>query len=105
MRTVGLFEAKQKLSELVQRAREGEKIGITRRGELTAILVPAAPETSLRDVFQDIDTESSVVSARQSLGTARALVRLRCKWNQAAIRLRQARSQATRFKIGKSARR
>ena len=29
MRTVGLFEAKQKLSELVQRAREGEKIGIT----------------------------------------------------------------------------
>ena len=54
MRTVGLFEAKQKLSELVQRAREGEKIGITRRGELTAVLVPA-PETSLRDVFQDIE--------------------------------------------------
>ena len=55
MRTVGLFEAKQKLSELVQRAREGEKIGITRRGELTAVLVPAAPETSLRDIFQDIE--------------------------------------------------
>ena len=55
MRTVGLFEAKQKLSELVQRAREGEKIGITRRGELTAVLVPAVPETSLRDVFQDIE--------------------------------------------------
>ena len=55
MRTVGLFEAKQKLSELVERARAGEKIGITRRGELTAVLVPAAPETSLRDVFQDIE--------------------------------------------------
>jgi prevent-host-death family protein len=55
MRTVGLFEAKQKLSELVERAREGEKIGITRRGELTAVLVPAAPETSLREVFQDIE--------------------------------------------------
>jgi prevent-host-death family protein len=55
MRTVGLFEAKQKLSELVQRAREGEKIGITRRGKLTAVLVPAVPETSLRDVFQDIE--------------------------------------------------
>ena len=55
MRTVGLFEAKQKLSELVQRARQGEKIGITRRGELAAVLVPAAPETSLRDVFQDIE--------------------------------------------------
>lgn len=32
MRTFGLFEAKQKLSELVERASEGEKIGITRRG-------------------------------------------------------------------------
>jgi prevent-host-death family protein len=55
MRTVGLFEAKQKLSELVERAREGEKIGITRRGELAAVLVPAAPESSLRDVFDDIE--------------------------------------------------
>ena len=27
MKTVGLFEAKQKLSELVERAREGEHIG------------------------------------------------------------------------------
>jgi prevent-host-death family protein len=40
MRTVGLLEAKQKLSELVERAREGENIGITRRGELAAVLVP-----------------------------------------------------------------
>jgi prevent-host-death family protein len=55
MRTVGLFEAKQKLSELVERAREGEKIGITRHGELTAVLVPAAPETDLKDIFKDID--------------------------------------------------
>ena len=55
MRTVGLFEAKQKLSELVERARQGEKIGITRRGELAAVLVPAAPEASLKDVFNDIE--------------------------------------------------
>ena len=55
MRTVGLFEAKQKLSELVERAREGEKIGITRRGELAAVLVPAAPPASLKDVFKDIE--------------------------------------------------
>jgi prevent-host-death family protein len=40
MRTVGLFEAKQKLSELVERAREGERIGITRRGKLAALIVP-----------------------------------------------------------------
>jgi prevent-host-death family protein len=55
MRTVGLFEAKQKLSELVERARQGEKIGITRHGELTAVLVPAASETDLKDIFKDID--------------------------------------------------
>jgi len=55
MRTFGLFEAKQKLSELVERAREGEKIGITRRGRLAAVLVPATPEASLRDVFKDIE--------------------------------------------------
>jgi prevent-host-death family protein len=55
MRTVGLFEAKQKLSELVERAGEGERIGITRRGKLAALIVPAHPEASLEDIFQDID--------------------------------------------------
>jgi len=55
MRTVGLFEAKQKLSELVDRAQEGERIGITRRGKLAAVLTSAPPETSLKDVFEDIE--------------------------------------------------
>lgn len=55
MRTFGLFEAKQKLSELVERASEGEKIGITRRGQLAAVLVPGVPETSLKDIFKDIE--------------------------------------------------
>ena len=57
MRTVGLFEAKQKLSELVERAREGEKIGITRRGKLAAMLtpVPVAPAATLEEVFRDVE--------------------------------------------------
>jgi len=55
MRTVGLFEAKQKLSELVDRASEGQKIGITRRGKLAAMIVPVQSQVSLRDVFQDIE--------------------------------------------------
>ena len=55
MRTVGLFEAKQKLSELVERAGEGERIGITRRGKLAALIVPAHPEANLEDIFRDID--------------------------------------------------
>ena len=54
MRTVGLFEAKQKLSELVERASEGEQIGITRRGKLAAVIVPAR-NTDLKEIFADID--------------------------------------------------
>jgi prevent-host-death family protein len=55
MRTVGLFEAKQKLSELVERAKDGERIGITRRGKLAAYLVPAKPVRSVKEIFEDID--------------------------------------------------
>jgi len=55
MRKIGLFEAKQKLSEIVERAASGERIGITRRGKLAAIVVPAHPETSLKEIFQDIE--------------------------------------------------
>jgi prevent-host-death family protein len=51
MKTVGLFEAKQKLSELVERASEGEQIRITRRGKLVAILKPAQNEISLKEAF------------------------------------------------------
>jgi prevent-host-death family protein len=55
MRTIGLFEAKQKLSELVERASAGEQIGITRRGKLAAVIVPAQTENRLVDVFADIE--------------------------------------------------
>jgi prevent-host-death family protein len=55
MRTVGLFEAKQKLSELVDRASRGEQIGITRRGKLSAIIVPAREKPSLQQIFDDIE--------------------------------------------------
>ena len=55
MRTVGLFEAKQKLSELVERASAGEQIGITRRGKLAAIIVPAQVDGSLKEAFAGIE--------------------------------------------------
>jgi prevent-host-death family protein len=56
MRKVGLFEAKQKLSELVERAERGERIGITRRGKLSAVIAPARPEAELREVFERMET-------------------------------------------------
>jgi len=59
MRKVGLFEAKQKLSELVERAGRGERIGITKRGKLTAEIGPARSEPpeqiDLKQVFADIE--------------------------------------------------
>ena len=55
MRTVGLFEAKQKLSEIVERAAEGERIGITRRGKLAAVLGPARPSVNLEEIFNEIE--------------------------------------------------
>ena len=55
MRTVGLSEAKQKLSELVERAGQGEKIAITRHRKVMAVLVPAVSEVSLRGIFEDIE--------------------------------------------------
>lgn len=58
MRTIGLFEAKQKLSELVERASEGERIGITRRGKLAAIITPAT-SSSAADIFSAIDAVRS----------------------------------------------
>lgn len=47
MDEIGLFEAKNKLSELVDRAERGEEVVITRRGRPVAKLVPLAPK---RDV-------------------------------------------------------
>jgi prevent-host-death family protein len=55
MKSIGLFEAKQKLSELVERASSGERIGITRRGKLAAVLVPARNDVDLKEVFARIE--------------------------------------------------
>ncbi|HTS37050.1 MAG TPA: type II toxin-antitoxin system prevent-host-death family antitoxin [Candidatus Solibacter sp.] len=55
MRTVGLFEAKQKLSELVERASEGERIGITRRGKLAAVIAPATVDADIDKAFAELD--------------------------------------------------
>lgn len=55
MKNIGLFEAKQKLSELVDRASAGERIGITRRGKLAAVLAPAQTNVDLGEVFARIE--------------------------------------------------
>lgn len=67
MRTVGLFEAKQKLSELVERASEGERIGITRRGKLAAVIAPARSDADIREVFEKIEGIRKRVRPRGSV--------------------------------------
>ena len=54
--TVGIFEAKQKLSELVERAARGEEIVITCRGKERARLVgmPDNRKRSLREIFESL---------------------------------------------------
>jgi prevent-host-death family protein len=55
MRKVGLFEAKQKLSELVERAGRGEAIGITKRGKLTAVICPAPGHDQLEEILDGME--------------------------------------------------
>jgi prevent-host-death family protein len=73
MRTLGLFEAKQKLSELVERAEEGERIGITRRGKLAAVLVPAGVGASVKEVFAEIEQIRKRARKRKGV-TTRTLI-------------------------------
>ncbi len=55
MKAMGLFEAKQKLSEIVERAAKGERIGITRRGKLAAVVGPAEGSLDLDEIFAGMD--------------------------------------------------
>jgi prevent-host-death family protein len=55
MKEVGLFEAKQKFSEIVERAAKGERIGITRRGKLAAVVGPAEDEIDIDAIFATMD--------------------------------------------------
>jgi prevent-host-death family protein len=55
MKEVGLFEAKQKFSEIVERAAKGERIGITRRGKLAAVVGPAENEIDIDAIFASMD--------------------------------------------------
>ena len=49
MRTVGAFEAKNKLGQLLDLAEQGEEITITRHGRAVARLVPAKSEAGRGD--------------------------------------------------------
>jgi prevent-host-death family protein len=65
MSDVALFEAKNRLSELINRVEAGEEIAITRRGKVVARLVPPAPEEAnqrARDAIANLRASRKGVS-------------------------------------------
>nr|WP_294512385.1 type II toxin-antitoxin system prevent-host-death family antitoxin [uncultured Rhodopila sp.] len=46
METVTLFDAKNRLSSLIDRVEDGQEVTITRRGKPVARLVPVIPEAN-----------------------------------------------------------
>jgi len=65
---VGVFEAKQMLSELVERAARGEEIVITRRGKELARLVSA--KTRSKRCLQEIFDSFASVRMKLPKGTS-----------------------------------
>ncbi|MGA8223269.1 MAG: type II toxin-antitoxin system prevent-host-death family antitoxin [Candidatus Acidiferrales bacterium] len=74
MRTVGISKAKQRLSELIERAKEGERNGITKRGKLAAMIVPARTEANLREVFEEIEQVRKRARARKGVSAKKLIV-------------------------------
>jgi prevent-host-death family protein len=73
MRTVGIFDAKTRLSELVAEAERGETIVITRKGEPVAQLGPLKAQTDARErarrAYQLITSVADAVRERGSTST------------------------------------
>ena len=67
MTAIGIFEAKNRLSELVERAARGEEIVITRRGQPVARLVPP-PVPNAADQARSLAARIRKSRAGQTLG-------------------------------------
>ena len=67
MAAIGTFEAKNKLSELLDRVEAGEEITITRHGKAVARLVPAVNDNDQRARARD-----AVARIRQCPAASRA---------------------------------
>lgn len=67
MDRVGIYEAKAKLSELIEQAVHGREVTITRHGKAVAKLVPARPRArpDRAKAFDDLDAFAKTVKARR----------------------------------------
>lgn len=71
MNDVALFDAKNRLSELINRVEAGEEIAITRRGRVVARLVPPALATADRRA-RDAVNRLQAIRDGVSLGSIRS---------------------------------
>ncbi|MCC6210389.1 MAG: type II toxin-antitoxin system prevent-host-death family antitoxin [Burkholderiales bacterium] len=68
MEQVGIFEAKARLSELVERAEAGDEVTLTRHGKAVARIVPvrAKDDAARRSaIFDEIEAFSRTVKTRR----------------------------------------
>ena len=68
MNEVALFEAKNRLSELINRVQAGEEIAITRRGKVVARLMPPAPDEASRRAH---DAVAALKASREGVSLGR----------------------------------
>ena len=76
MKEVAVYEAKARLSDLLDDVEHGDEVTITRRGVAVARLVPAAPETEnaerqremVADIFKSLrlHREETALDAREA---------------------------------------
>lgn len=64
MDQVSVFDAKNKLSALLQQVERGGEVTITRRGKAVAKLVPAGPSTRALDAVQRLRALRESIAAR-----------------------------------------
>jgi prevent-host-death family protein len=70
MDSISLFDAKNRLSALIDQVAGGQKVTITRRGKPVARLVPVAPETEqLRNAVADLRALRQSIAARGEVFT------------------------------------
>lgn len=68
MDSVGAFDAKTHLSELLERVARGEEITITRRGRPIARLVPVAPQGMRAGTPGDVVRQLKILREGNRLG-------------------------------------
>lgn len=78
METVSLFDAKNRLSALIDRIEDGEEVTITRRGKAVARLVPIAPKAELgRGAVRKLRTLRQSIAGRGEVFTREELTAYR----------------------------